>query len=396
MLPSKKEELRKARIVKRNEELQELFDEILQRRTNGYEGGGSAAHQRGRRDPHKSRGGAGGGGGVLITSDGRTIILSAESRTLPKAFTDLRRTLRNTEHQLNTVSITVNELGTAFATASQLQLPAETVLAVEDSHREYLNMLSRSRPETFSKHIGSAKVAKEPEKEEEWNMNVLRARAAAADEGYSDNQSVEDYAVNDLSPIVNSSASIREKLSALTDSLLKVEQCARRIIQCEQASDMQWWSSASRTRLIKANAIRANYHARLAFKWNLGSREQFFLQASYLNLHSDQCRTDLVKLQQQLSTFENRTIESKRMLEEVGKQVEVLSEKLASAHERRSLIQEELKAKAHQLNILFPGDNDAVNAELALLLKVPKWPKELMPDVKKVIQWIRSEPCTLE
>eukprot|EP00796_Vickermania_ingenoplastis_P005277 gene5277-3782_t len=389
MLPQKEEELRKQRIARRNQDLQTLFDTVLQKRTAGYESGG---HSRGRRgDKQRS-----GGGGVLITSDGRTIVLSAESRRLPPAFTDLRRTLRNAEQQLTLVTSTVTELGTAFSSGSQIQLPAETVIAVEDSHREYLNMLARSKPETFSKQIGSAKAARDPESEEEWNMNVLRARAAAADEGFTDDQSVEDYAVTDFPEVVNADSTIREKITAMTDSLAKVEACAKRIIQIEQSSDMQWWSSAARTRVIKANSVRANYHCRLAYRYNLSAREQFFLQASYLNIHSEQCRTDLVKLQQQLAMFEGRTVESKQQLIEVGTHIEELSEKLQAANERRLALQEELNDKAHQLNIVYPGDRDAVNAELALLLKYSKWPKELVPDVKKVLQWIQSEPCTLE
>lgn len=391
MLPQKAEELRKAAIENKTRELEGLFRSIAERHASDFEGQRTHS-RRGRRGDDKR----GGGGGVLITSDGRTIILSAESRRLPPAFTDFRRTLRNTEQQLSNVNGTLTELRQAFASAAELQLPDEAILAVEESHRDYLNMLSRTRLETFSKQIGAAKVGNNPKLEEEWTMNVLRARAAAADEGYNEEQSVTDYAVNDFSHVHNSDTTLQQQVAAIADSLNKIEVSAGNIAECEQSTEVQWWSSASCTRLIKTNAIRANYHARLAFKWNLCCREHFFLQASLLNLRSDQCRTDLVQLQKQLSLFESRTVESKEKLESINKETEELSDMLKSAHERRLTLQEGLKEKAKHMDIIYPGDEDSVNAELALLLKVPTWPKALMPDVERVIRWIKSEPCSLE
>lgn len=412
MFSEKEEELRKAKVQKRREDLEAIFEDIASQRRGKNASGtsddrglgaGKKAAQRSSvpgtdsTGTTQALGGTGrmGGGGVLITADGRTIILSSESRNMPKDFTDFQRVVRNAEQQLSTVSQTAIEVQNAFSSASQLQLPFETVSALKESHQEFLYTLTVSRPETFSKHIGAAKVAKDPEREEEWNLNVLRARSAAADEGFVETQSVEDYSMTDLTPFISPNTTIREQLQNLGTSLQKVDQCAQRIIHCEQATDVPWWSSASRTRHLKANTIRGNFHARLAYKWNLLAGEEFYRRACMVNMHSDRCHADLLKIQHHLGVFEKRTQESRQQLAEVERQVEQLSLHLQAALERRVVLQEELLHTAHHSNVLPPTDTDVSNAELALLLRLPVWPKELMPDVMKVLQWIKSEPCSL-
>lgn len=412
MFSEKEKKLQKAKIQARRGDLERIFEHVAIQ-NDGALGGGTPDDREagvGKRSVRRSSlpgavSGSGvhppgstgrkGGGGVLITAGGRTIILSSENRNMPKFFTDFQRVVRTTEEQLAIVSQTVGEVQNAFRSATQLQLPPEMVTALRESHQEFLYTLTVSRPETFSKHIGAAKVAKDPEKEEEWNINVLRARSAAADEGFTDTQSVEDYAMTDLTPMVSSNSTIREQLQCLGTSLQKVDECAQRVIQCEQATDILWWSSASRTRDLKVNTIRGNFHARLAYKLNLLAGEDFYRRACILNMHSDRCHADLLNLQHHLGEFETRREESRKQLEEVEKQVDQIQVHLQTALERRAALQEELIQTAHLTDVLLPNDNDVANAELALLLKVPQWPKELMPDVVNVLQWVKCEPTAL-
>lgn len=413
MFSEKEEELRKATVQKRKADLESIFEDIASQKRGKNHGvvSGDRSAGGGKKGiclssapgiECTSTGQTSGtnnrvrGGGVLITAEGRTIILSSENRNMPKFFTDFQRVVRTAEQQLATVSQTAAEVQNAFSSASQLQLPHETVSALKESHQEFLYTLTVSRPETFSKHIGAAKVAKDPEREEEWNLNVLRARSAAADEGFVETQSVDDYAMNDLTPLVSQNATIREQLQSLWVSLQKVDQCAQEIIHCEQATDVPWWSSASRTRHLKANTIRTNFHSRLAYRLNLLAGEELYRRACIINMHSDRCHTDLLKIQHHLGVFEKRTQENRQQLAEVERQVEQLSLHLEAALERRATLQKELVETAHYCNILPFTDNDVANVELALLLQVPLWPKDMMPDVLKVLQWIKNEPCTLE
>lgn len=396
MLPWVEEAQRKARIAKRSAELVALFDELARveqspEKLNSTASFGGASLEYSDRDSKAKTFGS----TVMITSDGKAIFLSSESRSMPPAFTNFKRIVHTTEKQLSAVADTVTELQNAFSFVADLQLPTETLLALEDGHKEYRSMLTRSRPATFGKNLGSAKAAKNPEKEEEWNMKVLRARAAAADEGYEENQSVEDYAVADLNSAVERPPGLEELIEEIGNEIVKLGESGERLIQWERASDLQWWSSAERTRLIKVSAVRANYHARVAFKWSVLCRHQFFQQVSYLNSHSRKCRDELVKLREQLVAFESRTLETQKVLLQVTTDMELLSTKFQEGADRRAKLQEEMKEKARELQIA-PPDCDSVNAELALLIKSYIWPPELQLDAERVLQWIRMENCALE
>ncbi|KAG5508455.1 hypothetical protein JIQ42_08197 [Leishmania sp. Namibia] len=96
----------------------------------------------------------------------------------------------------------------------------------------------------------------------------VRVVAAAADEGDSDDQSVEDYAVGCKLPPLTSGSCLADEVAAIVACMAKMNESVKVMCDTEaalpSASAESWWSSALRMRDMKASAARLGYHARTA------------------------------------------------------------------------------------------------------------------------------------
>ncbi|KAG5512491.1 hypothetical protein GH5_08457 [Leishmania sp. Ghana 2012 LV757] len=135
-------------------------------------------------------------------------------------------------------------------------------------------------------------------------------RVVAADEGDSDDQSIEDYAVDYKLPPLTSSSRLADEVAAIVACMAKMNESMKVMCDTEaalrSASAAPWWSSALRMRDMKASAARLGYHARIALSWSHRSLEQLLLQAVTLNDASVDTRTQLLQQQHHRQEFQAR------------------------------------------------------------------------------------------
>ncbi|KAH8607490.1 hypothetical protein ERJ75_001408400 [Trypanosoma vivax] len=221
--------------------------------------------------------------------------------------------------------------------------------------------------------------------------DICRVRAAAADEGLRDDQSVVDYAGEPDVPLYVPNRTIRAEIEAMEDSLKKIGECVNTMFFIdEQDSGNQWWESAMMIREMKANSIRMNYHARNVLKWFIRAQEHFLIDAVMKNEYSERCRSDLLYMREQIALFSERIDRSKELQEKAKGEIAMLKEWICEATHFRSEMLEKLLEVAQSRHLLHPECKDVQRAELMLLLEHTTWPQTLQEDVERVKQWVRE------
>lgn len=233
--------------------------------------------------------------------------------------------------------------------------------------------------------------------EHEWIDEVRRARVAAADEGLSNEQSVSDYAEEPVVPHFLPDCHLQEEVETMDESLRKVNECVAAITTVDEYdTGNQWWDSAMRTREIKMAGIRLNYHARRILRWNQRAREHFLLEAVTSNEQMERCRADLTYLREQQNLFQMRIESCHKAQTDAATEAVTLQEALSKANCVKSELQQKLLAKAHEKRLLPRDCEDALLAELLLLLDYIAWPAVLQQDVDRVKTWISENAIPLD
>lgn len=415
------------------------------------------------------------GESVAFVRGGRSIVLSGGSRRLPPVFAQQRETGRAIDVAVHGVNATLRSLTYDLSRVTDVHLPAETLQAVEDSHRAYTDALAiRSGRVAGSDENGNDSgrggggytgglflpyTLRGSRLGSDWLMRLQQARAAAADECVSDMQSVADYAGDPAVPRPSRDRRTRDEMESMNESLVKIAECAaamRAAVSGNPAdrlfsfgdqdtttttatvtvpatltatatatsgggpSSYPWWSSALRTRDLKAHAIRLNHHARRALLWDWRCREHLLLDAAHLNHNSERCRMDLIRLQSQLAIFAQRHTDSEVATRTLQEEAALLQTALAEAGERRGAMQLQLLESARLLGLVpdgsaasnssngnnndhngngprpKSGSGEPLSAELALLVLGYAWPRELRADAARALDWLRTEQTFLE
>ncbi|CAG9576869.1 conserved hypothetical protein [Leishmania major strain Friedlin] len=230
---------------------------------------------------------------------------------------------------------------------------------------------------------------------------IQRARAAAADEGLSDDQSVEDYGVDCEVPRLTSDSCLADEVAAIAVCMAKIKESAKVMYDTEAAapstSTAPWWSSALHMRDMKASAARLDYHARTALSWSHRSREQLLLKAVMLNNVSVSTRTQLLDQQQHWQEFQTRLRDGQETVMHLQADIARYQARVQAEMARRAALQEELRLCSQERGLVDPGEHNPLKAELALLLEEREWPSDtLKKDASVVLDWLRSVSTTLE
>ncbi|GET89911.1 hypothetical protein, conserved [Leishmania tarentolae] len=230
---------------------------------------------------------------------------------------------------------------------------------------------------------------------------IQRARAAAADEGLSDDQSVEDYGVDCEVPKLTSDSCLVDQVEAIAVCMAKMKESAKVMCDTEAAapgtSAVPWWSSALRMRDMKASAARLDYHAHAALNWSKRSREQLLLQAVKLNNISVSTRSQLLEQQEHRQEFQTRLGNDQQTVTQLQADIARYQACVQTEMARRSALQEELLFCAQERGLVDPEERNPLKAELALLLSEREWPSPtLKKDASVVLGWLRSTSTTLE
>ncbi|CAC9500974.1 Heat_shock_protein_100_kDa [Leishmania infantum] len=230
---------------------------------------------------------------------------------------------------------------------------------------------------------------------------IQRARAAAADEGLSDDQSVEDYGVDCEVPPLTSDSRLVDEVAAIAVCMAKMKESAKVMYDTEatapSTSTAPWWSSALHMRDMKASAARLDYHAHTALNWSHRSMEQLLLQAVMLNNVSVSTRTQLLEQQQHWQEFQTRLRDGQQTVTQLQADIARYQARVQAEMARRAALQEELRLCAQERGLVDPGERNPLKAELALLLEEREWPSPtLKKDASVVLDWLRSVSTTLE
>ncbi|KAK7198036.1 hypothetical protein NESM_000759200 [Novymonas esmeraldas] len=353
-------------------------------------------------------------GGVILRS-GRAVVLSANSRRLPHVFRDQARAVRSVEETTTGMLQTLQHLhrdlvfhakgradgghGSATAATHQPNTPAATAAAAaarlstaDDS--EPPTPLAGETTAALQRRIAEADARAEA-------VRVQRARAAAADEGASDDQSVEDYGVDGVVPPLTSESRLADEVAAIAVALGKMRESAAVMCSTEAAapstSAAPWWSSALRMRDMKASAARLDYHAHAALNWSHRAREQLLLQAAMLNNISTDTRTQLLQQQHHWQEFQERLRDGQLAVTQLQADIAQHQARVQAEMVRRAALQEELRVSAQERGLVDVEEQNPLKAELALLLEEREWPsRTLKRDADVVVEWLRSVSTALE
>lgn len=350
-------------------------------------------------------------GAGFIAPNGRIIVLSASSRRLPPIFTEQAGLVRRTELLSTEVIATLRRLEEDFGRVRRTA-PAETagdgdaaVGAAGDGRGASgvfgASLLSRSGHHGGSQStmLGHSRTIDEADDltgrkarqavEAERQMLLQRARAVAADEGASEDQSVADYAVDPVVPALQPGSRLRIGLEEALVSLTKcaTSSAAMQRVEAEAptTSAQPWWTSALRLRDVKAAAVRVGYHARRALLWSFRVREHLLYMAATLNTASATSRVELTTLQERRTLFQSRLAEGEQTLAHLDKEMVVLSTQLQSEKSRRLEQQAVLLQTAQAAALISCKDDNPLKAELALLLRERAWPSGALADDAKVV-----------
>ncbi|KEG06406.1 hypothetical protein DQ04_14081000 [Trypanosoma grayi] len=227
--------------------------------------------------------------------------------------------------------------------------------------------------------------------------DIQRIRIAAADEGLSDEQSVNDYAEEPDVPRFVPGIRLREEVEAMEESLRKISESIATMMAIEERdAGNPWWSSAMLTREMKASGIRANYHARRVLKWNQRAREHFLVEAVVTNEQSARCRADMLYLREQQELFLRRIELCHKAQAEIAAELAALQEALREANHAKGELQQQLVARSHERQLLPRDCEDALRAEFLLLLDYVAWPAALQADADRVKAWVRENAVPLD
>ncbi|KAG5501146.1 hypothetical protein GH5_04742 [Leishmania sp. Ghana 2012 LV757] len=353
---------------------------------------------------HHAANGAGSSstGGVILRNDG-AVVLSASCRGLPDVFREQAQTVRSMEMTAAEMQHTLQQLH------QYLTLHARRRIEEERDAGGHSVSAARRRPSadwtSIAPLTGEAAALQQHAVADSDSLSeavrIRRARAAAADEGDSDDQSVEDYAVDYKLPPLTSDSRLADEVAAIVACMAKMNESVKVMCDTEaalpSASTAPWWSSALRMRDMKASAARLGYHARTALSWSHRSLEQLLLQAVILNNASVDTRTQLLQQQQHRQEFQARLRHGQQTVTELQSDIAHCQGRLQAELARRAALQEELCLRARERGLLDPDDHNPLKAELALLLAEREWPSPaLKRDARIVLNSLRSISMALE
>ncbi|RNF02628.1 hypothetical protein TraAM80_06310 [Trypanosoma rangeli] len=353
----------------------------------------------------------GNGGSATRGNTGHASVqLTPRTRRLPPIFAEQRRNVASIRTVCNSLREILQQLDVDFGRVSvSLPLPTAEVkdaavggdapgepimqLLQRRSRRQLLARLQR----TPSRTQRLAEVTRGGSGVEDLQDEINRARLAAADEGLSDEQSVSDYAEEPDVPRFDPGTQLRDEVEAMEGSLRKISECVATMTAIEECdAGNSWWSSAMRTREMKATGIRANYHARCILRWNQRAREHFLVEAVASNDQMGRCRGDMLYLREQHALFQKRIELSHQEQAEVAEEMKTLQDQLYDLNRTKTELQRQLVKAAHERQLLPDDCEDATLAELLLLLDYVSWPASLQPDVDCVKAWVRENAIPLD
>ncbi|KAG5512139.1 hypothetical protein JKF63_07607 [Porcisia hertigi] len=311
-------------------------------------------------------------------------------RSLETASGDVRHTLKQLHHDLAFYA----ERRSADKNTDGCDLPFSSPLLVPPAHSAPDTVSASKKPAERQLRVSDVEALSE-------TVRMQRARAAAADEGAPDDQSVEDYGVDCVVPPLTSDSRLQDLLASITVSVAKMKESANAIYDIEAAapstSVAPWWSSALRVRGMKASAARLDYHAHAALNWSHRAREQLLLQAVVLNKTSVDTRTQILEQQRHWDEFQTRLRDSQQTTAQMQADIAQCQLHVQAELARRATLQKELRLCAQEKGLIHPDEFNPLKAELALLLEEREWPsEELRRDVNVVLDWLRSVSTVLE
>ncbi|KPA73817.1 hypothetical protein ABB37_08954 [Leptomonas pyrrhocoris] len=355
--------------------------------------------------------------GAVFFHNGRALVLSPASRRLPPAFYEQTRVVGSVEVATTEVQRTLLRLHRDLAVHGRQR---------SNSHSTPHSSNNKTRAMGRERHSGSGamnasdssgsapgdfdapatttaaaqrRIAAEEAKVEK--MRVQRARAAAADEGASDVQSVEDYGVDCEIPPLTGESRVEAEVAAVADHFAKAKTSALAMAEVEElaptTSAAPWWSSALRLRDMKAAAARLDYHARAALGRSYRAREQLLLQVAHLNNVSAATRTQLLQQQQRWQEFQTRLRDGQQAMTQLQAAIAQRQAQTQEQANHRAKLQEELLLRAQETAVVDAAETNLLKAELALLLAEREWPsRSLQRDAQTVLEWLRHASTPLE
>lgn len=341
--------------------------------------------------------------GGLVLRSGGAAALSTNTHGLPRPFHEQALAVRSVEVTAIEMQRTLQQLQHDLAFYAKRRIEAEREagghLASAPRHRpssdsESVTPLQSETTAAPQRRMANPDVLSEA-------ARIQRARAAAADEGLSEDQSVEDYGVDCEVPRLTSDSRLVDEVAAIAVCMAKMKDSAQAMHDVEAAAPSAlmapWWSSALHMRDMKASAARLDYHAHTALNWSHRSREQLLLQAVMLNNVSVSTRKQLLEQQQHWQEFQTRLRDGQQTVTQLQADIARYQARVQAEMARRAALQEELRLRAQERGFVDPGERNPLKVELALLLEEREWPSHtLKRDARVVLDWLRSVSTTLE
>ncbi|CAI5813426.1 conserved hypothetical protein [Leishmania braziliensis MHOM/BR/75/M2904] len=341
-------------------------------------------------------------GGAVLRSGGAPV-LPTNSCGLPHFFSEQSRAVLSVEITSAEIQRTLQQLH------HDLDFHAKRRIEAGRDAGCYLASAPRSHPSADSTSVtlltGEATDTQQRRMAEVDTLseaaNIQRARAAAADEGASDDQSVEDYGVDCEVPPLTSDSRLADEVAAIAVCLAKMKESAGVMYDTEAAASSTsvapWWSSALGMRDMKVSVARLDYHAHSALSWSHRSREQLLLQAVMLNNASAATREQLFQQQNRLQEFQARLSDGQQAATQLQADIAQYQARVQAEMTRRAALQEELRLCAQERGLVDSAERNPLKAELALLLEEREWPSHtLKRDASVVLGWLRSVSTALE
>ncbi|KAG5475490.1 hypothetical protein LSCM1_03610 [Leishmania martiniquensis] len=341
-------------------------------------------------------------GGAVQRNDGAAV-LAASRNGLPDVFHEQAQTVQLMERTATEMQQTLQQLHHYLALHAKWRIEAG-----RDAGSHTASAPARrpsAKPELVAHQAGRATAAQQHSIADNDLLTeaarIQRARVVAADEGDSDDQSVEDYATDYTLPPLTSDSRLADEVAAIAARVAKMNESVKVMGDTEaalpSASAVPWWSSALRMRDMKASAVRLGYHARAALSWSQRSLEQLLLQAVALNNASVDTRTHLLQQHHHSQEFQARHRDRQEAVMQLQADITYYQGRLQAELARRASLQEELCLRAQERGLLDPDDHNPLKAELTLLLAEREWPsQELKRDADTVLDSLRFISMALE